>query len=111
MISVDSDYALTDYSGSSETMGLLVHELYHCYQWSIGTSTLTFLYDEAQSFFRDVYTYTQADLNNYANLNVEQQCAIQEDAYRWSHGLSTLGAVGTIDYTQLVNLLGATLPN
>jgi hypothetical protein len=111
LIRMSTPYALVDYSGSPETMGLLVHELYHSYQWIFGDSTARFLYDEfVDSRFHDIYAYNQNDLNNFANLNVETQASIQEDAYRWSHGLTTLNSVGTIDYTQLVNLLGTQLP-
>ena len=105
-ISIDPDYALSDFSGSAATMSLLVHELEHVAQWDSGVSRATFLSDEAKGLFTDIYVYSNNDLNNYQHLNVEQQAAIQEDAYRWSHGLETLNAVGTIDYTALVNLLG-----
>jgi hypothetical protein len=111
LIRVDAPYALVDYSGSPETMGLLVHELYHSYQWLVGTTIARFLIDEfIDGSSRDIYRYNQADLNNFTNLNVETQASIQEDAYRWSHGATTLYAVGEIDYTQLVGLLGTGLP-
>lgn len=102
-INMAANYALKDYSNNADTMDLLIHELYHVYQYDSGFTYSRMIADEAVVAVssHNYYTYTSSDLaaiaqnpSNLAAFNIETQAAIAQDYYRVSHGLPTQGAVG-----------------